>query len=494
METLKKAIESFLSNSTEPAVIEPGEPFIPLRRGCYAIEQRGERLTLQAWDEHRNLVRRILRIEEQKRGQLTLTVEKFARREGRIDLIDRARPATRELQKKNARTIFRERLRLFLSREFAGWNVVELSSEADLEQSLSPAFPRAFLRQGARGWAAIGAGREAEDPGASLAAGIIWLDYLRRREHRVAIEGLAIFVPHDRARSLSLRIPFLDHSAARLVVFTYNNEDYAVRLDPADYGNVHTVLDPVRHPAGPNIRANDFTEFAKLPGFEAIGKPDGSTSLRVNGWEIARLTEPAAESRTSELLELARGVAGIRCETSENPTNPLYRNRPEAWLESVVRANLPVIDPSLFAHPIYGQAPTFAAGDRAIMDLLACDRRGRLAVIEIKAAADLQLPLLALDYWLRVKWHLDRGEFASKGYFPGVELRPDPPRLLLIAPALEFHPTTEAVLRYLSPEIEVERIGVTANWRKDLRIMFRVEGSSPPAHSTWRDPVTELRA
>jgi len=70
------------------------------------------------------------------------------------------------------------------------------------------------------------------------------------------------------------------------------------------------------------------------------------------------------------------------------------------------------------------------------MDLLACDRRGRLAVIEIKAAADLQLPLQALDYWLRVKWHLDRGEFASKGYFPGVELRPDPPRLLLIAPAL----------------------------------------------------------
>ena len=59
---------------------------------------------------------------------------------------------------------------------------------------------------------------------------------------------------------------------------------------------------------------------------------------------------------------------------------------------------------------------------------------------------------------------------------------------------LEFHPTTESILRYLSPEIEIERIGVSANWRKDLRIMFRVEGSSPPAHSTWRDPVTELRA
>ena len=480
METLKQAIESFLSNSTEPAVIEPGEPFIPLRRGCYAIEQRGERLTLQAWDEHRNLVRRILRIEEQKRGHLTLTVEKFARREGRIDLIDRARPATHELQKKNARTVFRERLRLFLSREFAGWNVVELSSEANLEQSLSPGFPRAFLRQGARGWAAIGAGREAEDPGACLAAGIIWLDYLRRREHRVAIEGLAIFVPHDRARSLSLRIPFLDHSAARFVLFTYTDEDYAVRLDPSDYGNVHTVLDPAR--------TNDCTRFTELPGFEAIAKAGGSTSFRVNGWEIARLTEPVTESRRNELLELARGVAGIRRESSENPSNPLYRNQPEAWLESIVRASLPAIDPTLLPHPIYGQAPTFAAGDRAIMDLLACDRRGRLAVIEIKATADLQLPLQALDYWLRVKWHLDRGEFASKGYFPEVELRTDPPRLLLVAPALEFHPTTESILRYLSPQIQVERIGVSANWRKDLRILFRAEGSSPPAQNTWRDP------
>ena len=170
---------------------------------------------------------------------------------------------------------------------------------------------------------------------------------------------------------------------------------------------------------------------------------------------------------------------------AENPQNPLYRNQPEAWLEAVVRANLPMIDPSLRVAPIYEQAPTFTAGDRAIIDLLACDTHGRLAVIEIKATADLQLPMQALDYWLRVKWHLDRGEFTAAGYFPGVQLRPDPPRLLLVAPALEFHPTSENILRFLAPSICVERIGVNAGWRKDLRIMFRASSYEAPGQKTF---------
>ena len=87
------------------------------------------------------------------------------------------------------------------------------------------------------------------------------------------------------------------------------------------------------------------------------------------------------------------------------------------------------------------------------------------------------LAVQALDYWMRVKWHLERGEFAGRGYFPGLELRPQPPVLLLIAPALEFHPTNEAILRYFSPEIEVERIGLGIQWRQELRVMFRRSGA-----------------
>ena len=482
MDSVRQAIETFVANSLEPAVLEPGEPFIRIQKDHYAIEQRGQRLTMQVWDDQRNLVRRILRIQNQQRGRLTLAVVKFARREGLIDLIDRAKPATRELQRKSSRMVFRERLRLFLSREYPEWKIAELTSEADLEHSLSPAFPRALLRRGASGWAAIGAGPEVDDVAASLAFGLIWLDYLRRRERKIAIEGLAIVVPAGKAAAISLRLPFLNETAAKFAIFTYTDDDFAVRLDPSDYGNVQTILDPCRRPALPNTRKIDFGRLHQLPGFESIEKPDGSLSLRIHGWEIARVSEPPGEARLREIELIAQGVSEIRSLDPDSTQNPLYRNQPEAWLEAVVRSNLGVIDPSLQSVPLYGQAPTFAAGDRGIIDLLACDHHGRLAVIELKATADLQLPLQALDYWLRVKWHLDRGEFAAKGYFPGVELRPDPPRLLLVAPAFEFHPTSENILRYFAPSIRVERIGVNAGWRKDLRIMFRACGHEPPGN------------
>ena len=146
----------------------------------------------------------------------------------------------------------------------------------------------------------------------------------------------------------------------------------------------------------------------------------------------------------------------------------------------LLRSQLEQLDASLLPDPIYGQVPAFAGGDRGILDLLGVDRTGRLVVIELKASADLHLPMQALDYWIRVKWHLDRGEFTARGYFPGVELRPDPPRLLLVSPSLDFHPTTETILGFFSPHVDVERIGVGVEWRKGLHVMFRLHGAQRP--------------
>jgi hypothetical protein len=79
-----------------------------------------------------------------------------------------------------------------------------------------------------------------------------------------------------------------------------------------------------------------------------------------------------------------------------------------------------------------------------------------------------------------VKWHLDRGEFERYGYFPGVALRTDAPRLLLVSPALEFHPTTETILGFFALEIEVERIGLAVEWRKGLHSVMRLRGAERP--------------
>jgi len=194
------------------------------------------------------------------------------------------------------------------------------------------------------------------------------------------------------------------------------------------------------------------------------------------------LTErrPARAHHAAEIERLVEELDRARSPQAADRGHPLYRQYPEAWLESQARAQIETLDASLLCDPIYGQVPAFAGGERGILDLLAVDRTGRLAVVELKASADPQLPLQALDYWIRVKWHLDRGEFASHGYFPGVELRPEPPRLLLVSPSLEFHPSSETLLRYFAPTIAVERIVLAVEWRKGLQVMFRLNGAEQP--------------
>jgi hypothetical protein len=484
---LRTAIESFLKTCREPAVLEPGEEILPLTADNYALEIRGARLTFQAWDRMRNWTRRITAIEQTNKARLEMTVERFARREGQMFLLDLSRKSGAELGKKSGRLVFRERFRLFLRRQFPEWNLAEITAEANLEFSLSPSFPRAYLKHGQHGWAAIACPHDGDAAGV-LTFGLIWLAYLRLRERRVTIEGLAVYVPAGKERAAALRILCLNPGAACIELFPYNEEDDVVRADPHDFGNVDTRLEPCRRPS-PNI-VGQWERITSLPGVERIAKHNGRVSLRIRGIEFAELVDgqlyfglnerrPAREHHASEIERLAEELERARSESGDRE-HPLYRQFPEAWLESQTRAGIEAIDATLRLDPIYGQVPAFAGGERGVMDLLAVDHSGRLAVVELKTSADLHLPLQALDYWIRVKWHLDRGEFSGNGYFPGVALRSDAPRLLLVSPALEFHPTTETVLGFFAPGIEVERIGLAVEWRKGLRSVFRLRGAERP--------------
>jgi hypothetical protein len=94
-------------------------------------------------------------------------------------------------------------------------------------------------------------------------------------------------------------------------------------------------------------------------------------------------------------------------------------------------------------------------------------------VLELKANEDFHLPLQGLDYWARVRWHNERGEFKKFGYFAGREISAELPLLLLVAPALRIHPQTDTLLKYLSPEIDWELIAVDERWREGLKVVFR---------------------
>jgi hypothetical protein len=151
----------------------------------------------------------------------------------------------------------------------------------------------------------------------------------------------------------------------------------------------------------------------------------------------------------------------------------------ERWLEQVVRSSIQRIDPQLRLDPIHNQVLSFAAADRDLIDLLAVTQDGRLCVLELKVTEDLQLPIQALDYWMRINWHVCRQELTH--LFPRIHLLPVAPRLILLAPALSFHSSTATLLRYFSSQIEVERVGVNTDWRSGLKITMRLLGAANPA-------------
>ena len=167
------------------------------------------------------------------------------------------------------------------------------------------------------------------------------------------------------------------------------------------------------------------------------------------------------------------GNPGVRHAPLVTHTAPRAVKSLRRFAESVVFGNVEALDGRLRTECVYSQVPAFSAADRAMIDVLALTRESRLAVVELKADEDIHLPLQGVDYWSRVAWHQERGEFRKFGYFPGRELSPQKPLLLLVAPALHVHPATDTILRYLAPEIECELVGIDENWREGARVIFR---------------------
>jgi hypothetical protein len=178
--------------------------------------------------------------------------------------------------------------------------------------------------------------------------------------------------------------------------------------------------------------------------------------------------------------DLGNLQTGIASKPMAQPgINEVAGGPPEKWLETVVRASITTIDPFLRMEPVHGQVLTFAGGDRDLIDLLAVTTDGRLCVLELKATEDLQLPIQALDYWMRIAWHAKRNELNH--LFPSIPLQGLPPKLILLAPAIQFHSTNATLLRYFAAQIEVERVGVNLEWREQLRVILRLQGAAVPA-------------
>ena len=516
---LARRIEEYLDAHPAAAVLEDGRVKFDMRSARYSVSQSHGRCLVQFWSDELNLIRTVVGVEERAKCLRISTRRLGASRPQSLELVptaDRRTPTTRDTARRN----YQRLLERVLGRVLVGFKPDGFRSAMDLEHSFGPAYARGRLLRGSSADAVIGVGasESAATIDGVLTLGLLWLDYCRQRaDARRHFGGLKVVVPAGAWRTTAERMAWLNSSAADFQLFTLDERSEELEpVDIRDTGNLEArlihafsseaALDRCRIGLD---RLMHLVPEAARDRVEIRAKSPAEVALLLHGLEFARVRRgasahsftaedeisfgaganetPLTDENASACRELfARLFAARRPDGEHN--DPLFRMHPERWLESRLRAGLPDLLPVLRGDLMYTQVPALSSGDRGMLDLLTLDRDSRLTVLELKADEDLHLPLQALDYWIRVRaLNADRqpvsggtrplSAFERQGYFPGAEISPRDPRLLLAAPALRIHPANEPVLRFFSPQIEWELIALGEHWRRDLNVVFRKRSS-----------------
>jgi hypothetical protein len=498
-ESLSRMWQDFLGGSRHAVVLEDGARIFDLADSKCSVSGEYNKCLLHLWSAERNSVRRVLEAEV-KNGTLRLAVQRLGQaRPSKLEICrerDRRTPTARRA----ARAAYEQKLRRTLEHHFPDFKITRLTTGVDLEKSFGPVYARGLMRQGRSAFAVLGVNAQETQPSidAALTFGILWLDVCRQAQAaNVLVEGLKMFVPAGTSALVRERMANLNRDAAKWALFELDERhDALVEIDCGDRGNVATRL---VHATDDDVARERFKESIArvqeiLPNCEATVLSAAEIVFRWRGLEFARARLGAlpgwfrsaeeivfgvgAEERVLETRNQAEFAELATClRDTRHPygprQHPLWRLRPERWLESLVVGDVSVVDDRLEPSYRYSQVPAFSACDRAMIDVLTTTHAGRLAVVELKADEDIHLPLQGLDYWSRVEWHHARGEFPRFGYFEGRELSAEKPLLFLVAPALHVHPATDTLLRYFSPEIEWEFVGIDERWREGIKVVFR---------------------
>jgi hypothetical protein len=495
---LAELLASYLDSEENLQVVEDDVVLFRLEDSRYSISESNGKCLLHLWSEERNTVRRVLDV-EQKNGILRLSVQRFGKIQPSVLEFLRAGDSRTASARKAARAQYTKLLQRVLLAQNPGFRVQTIATSMDLERSFSPVYTRALLRRGNSAFAVCGvnAGEMQSSVDAALGFAILWLDACRQSATTdMLVEGLQLFVPPGTSAVLRQRMAHLDRELAKWELHELDERSEQVEsVDTADAGNIATRLvhAPDKHSALQRFAQSIAHVLSVVPEAEPVVISSTELAFRLHGLQFAgarlgttleswraieqlyfgvRAAEfPVTEANQETFHEYLRHIAERR--NSRDHSDPIQRAVPERWIESLIVRNVTSLDSRLDGLHVYSQVPAFAACDRAMIDVLTTTHDARLAVLELKADEDIQLPLQGLDYWSRVRWHHQRKEFQKFGYFAGRQLSTSDPRLFLVAPALRIHPTTDRVLRYLSPKIEWTLLAIDERWRDGIRVVFR---------------------
>ncbi len=403
-----------------------------------------------------HLCRRILSVQTGKNGILDCAAHHFGGKPGRLSLLDLDRPQATRRMIVGGRQNFAEQFRQMLFRAFPRWEVTTLSSNSDLRRSFSGIFPRARLTKGRETVAAV-ACPSPQDEAAFLTFALIWFDYVRQTARKDGRVSLQLFLPEGAGALTAQRLNWLRTEVLGTRIFLFNEHGSAGEVDAKDLGNIETRVSaayPV--PAAHERFAEAIVALRSQPDVICHSELSGALSLRFRGIEFARIEGDRFLLGTKDRQHVAAHVTAraeaylANLRTLAGPANniPVGLSAPERWLESAVRSHISHIDPALLPEPLHGQVLTFAAGDRDAIDLLALSREGRLVVLELKASADIQLPLQALDYWMRIRWHAERQRDSPPVSFPRSLARAAPAAAGCSGLELPFHKLDSAALLF----------------------------------------------
>ncbi len=218
----------------------------------------------------------------------------------------------------------------------------------------------------------------------------------------------------------------------------------------------------------PRFQDYDSLRLSGLEFARAVGEDRSRIMFGVGG-QKTELTDDNFES----LRALVGEILYFRRADSPSTSHPYYRMQAERWLESLILDDAARLFPEMAPEAVYSQIPVYLGSDPGRVDILGVDRQGTLVVMELKVSMDPGLPVQALDYWGRVVQHNNRGDFERRGYFAETTLNRRRPRIYLVSPVFSFHDSTEKILGYLDPSLDVWKISVNEDWRCGVRVLNR---------------------
>lgn len=379
--------------------------------------------------------------------------------------------------------------------EYAGCRILSFSRTTDRTDSLSGAFHRIRAGDAHGDHLILAAGQDssAAIPFVSaLTQALLWITHLRKKGGLSQTPRAHIVVPPEYAGVMQHRAALLDRAAIETAVWQYEDlpgETLAVRKAPlpAPPQENREFRWPVLGPFRWTSRLAQIIDLApaqikRYPRFQEYD------SLRLCGLEFATARGDARDvisfgvgderldlddDNFDQLRKLVEAILYFRRADCPDPHHPYYRLQAERWLEALILENVPDIFPELMPESVYSQIPVYLGKDPGRVDILGADKRGTLVVLELKVSPDPDLPLQALDYWGRVVRHSEEGDFLRRGYFSGIRLSGEPPKIYLVSPIFSAHDSIERIVRFFMPRLEIWKVLINEDWRCGVKVLRR---------------------